>query len=40
MTEEYAVVIVSGSSAVPSSNNGNSQGKVARVHEGIGGDNG
>jgi hypothetical protein len=39
MTEEYDVVIIGGP-AVPSSNNGNSQGKVARVHEGIGGDNG
>lgn len=41
MTEEYDVVII-GISAVPSSNHGSSQGKVAgnQNHESIGGDNG
>jgi len=39
MTEEYDVVIIGGPAA-PSSNDGSSQGKVAEVHESIGGDNG
>ena len=42
MTEEYDVVIIGGGLAVPSSNDGRSQGKVAggQDHESIGGDNG
>ena len=43
MTEEYdVVIIIGGGSAVPSSNEGSSQGKVAggQDHASIGGDSG
>jgi len=40
MTREYEVVIISDGPAVPSSNDGSSQEKVAGGHESIGGDNG